>query len=326
MKRKSSFWYDKRVLVTGATGMVGSGLTESLIQKGAELTILKRDFVPKSELINSKVINKVNIVRGNLEDYMLIKRALNEYEIELVFHLGAQTIVPLANRSPISTFESNIKGTWNVLEAVRNSNWVDGIVIASSDKAYGSQEKLPYNEDAPLKGQYMYDVTKSCADLISQAYYNTYKLPIGIARCGNIYGPGDLNFSRLIPGTIKSLILNQRPIIRSDGNFIRDYIFLEDILDAYIILAQNLNKKQIQGQAFNFSTKNKMKVIEIVQLITNLMNSKLKPIILNEAKGEIKDQYLNSEKASKLLKWSAKHNLKEGIKKTIPWYQRLFKR
>ena len=317
----------KNVFVTGASGIVGYWLTDYLHSIGAEVTIYMRDFVPKSSLIKSNIFSSVNVVTGQLEDYLNIKRALNEYETEIVFHLGAQTIVETANRSPLGTFNSNIVGTWNVIEACRNSKLVNGIVVASSDKAYGSSKKLPYTEDMPLAGEYPYDVSKSCSDLIAQSYAHTYSMPIAIARCGNTYGGNDLNFNRIVPGTIKSLLHNQQPVIRSDGTFKRDYIYVKDVVSSYIALAENLHRKEIQGQSFNFGNDKPVKVIEIVKLIQSLMKKEsIKPSILNKAKGEIKEQYLNSKKARRLLNWSPRYTLGNGLKETIEWYRNFFKK
>jgi CDP-glucose 4,6-dehydratase len=225
----------------------------------------------------------------------------------------------------LSTFESNIKGTWNVLEAARNSKLLKRIVVASSDKAYGSHKDLPYKETAILRGMHPYDASKSCADILSQMYFETYGLPVGITRCGNFYGGGDLNFNRLIPGTIKSILHNSAPVIRSDGTFKRDYIYILDAVDAYLTLGHALDRKDVQGEAFNFSTNNPMSVIEVVNLIIKMMGSKLEPRILNEAKAEIKDQYLNSTKAKEVLGWKAKYVIEPGLKETIKWYKEFFK-
>jgi CDP-glucose 4,6-dehydratase len=237
--------------------------------------------------------------------------------------LGAQTIVTTANRSPISTFKSNIEGTWNVLEACRNSKLVERIVIASTDKAYGTQKQLPYTEEAPLQGEHPYDVSKSCADLIARSYFLTYGLPVAVTRCGNLYGAGDVNFNRLIPGTIKSILLGKRPVIRSDGTFIRDYIYLQDAIDGYLLLMKKLNQNNVRGEAFNFSTEKKLRVIDVVNKIIDIMESKLNPRILNQASGEIREQYLSSKKAKRILGWEAKYNLEKGIKATIPWYKKI---
>jgi CDP-glucose 4,6-dehydratase len=319
-----NFWQDRNVLVTGATGLLGSWVTQRLVANEANVTILCRDRVPKSKLIEDHSIDRVNVVYGGLENYFLLLRALNEYEVETVFHLGAQTIVTTAYRNPISTFESNIKGTWNILEACRNVNSVQRVVVASTDKAYGSQKNLPYTEESQLNGEYPYDVSKSCADMIARAYNKTYGLPVAVTRCGNLYGAGDLNFDRLIPGTIKSILLHQEPTIRSDGTYIRDYLYLKDVVDAYFTLAEKLTNSDVKGEAFNLSTKNKMTVIEVVNLIIRLMRSKLKPKILNKVKGEIRDQYLSSEKAERVLGWKAHYTLEQGLRETIPWYRNLF--
>ncbi len=317
---KKGFWLERSVLVTGASGFLGSWVSETLCSKGANTTVLIRDDVPASRLFETGAHRLVNAVRGEVEDYSVIERTMNEYEIDTVFHLGAQTIVGAANRSPLGTFKANITGTWNVMEAARNSKLVKRVVFASSDKAYGDQEKLPYAEDSPLQGRHPYDVSKSCADIITQSYFHTYGLPACIARCGNLYGPGDLNFNRIIPGTIQSIALGERPVIRSDGTYVRDYLYVKDAVDAYLALAESMGRKEILGQAFNFSTLNKITVLELVEKILKQMKSGLAPVILNEAKGEIKNQYLSSEKARKLLSWEAKYPIEKGLQETVPWY------
>ena len=322
---KNQFWRDRKVFVTGCTGLLGSWLTKTLVEKGAEVTGLIRDLVPKSNLNWTGFNEKINIVRGELEDYFTLERALNEYEIDTVFHLGAQTIVNIANRNPLSTFESNIKGTWNLLEACRQTSTISRVVVASSDKAYGAHEDLPYNETFPLVGCHPYDVSKSCADLIAVAYHKTYNLPVCVTRCGNFYGGGDLNFNRIVPGTIRSVIRNERPTIRSDGTFIRDYIFVLDAVEAYLLLAEKMDDKGIHGEAFNFSNEIQMTVLEITQKILTLMNREdLQPKILNVAKGEIKHQYLSAQKARGILGWKPRYTLEEGLKETIKWYQEFF--
>ena len=307
-----TYWKERNVIVTGATGLVGSWLLPKLIECGANVTILMRDQI-------SNPIG-VNIVRGSIEDYFLIERALNEYGIDTVFHLGAQTIVGTANRSPLSTFKSNIEGTWNVLEACRKINTVTTVVVASSDKAYGNGETLPYTEDMRLEGHHPYDVSKSCADLICQSYFDTYNLPVIITRCGNIYGGGDLNWSRIIPGTIKSVTMNKVPVIRSDGKFIRDYIYVEDIVSAYMILAES----KLYGEAFNFSNNDPKTVSEVVSTILKKMNNNMKPIVLGHVRNEIRNQYLSSKKAYAWLNWKSQYSFEDGIEKTIKWYENYF--
>lgn len=321
---KNNFWKDKNIFVTGATGFLGSWLLESLAeQKANRLVGLVRDWVPESNTFVLGLKKRVNFVFGSLEDYHLLERTLNEYEIDIIFHLGAQTIVKIANTNPLSTFESNIKGTWNVLEAVRRTPSVKAVIVASSDKAYGYQEKLPYSEADSLKGIHPYDVSKSCADLISQAYHKTYSIPVCITRCGNFFGGGDLNFNRLIPGTIKSILNNERPIIRSDGKFIRDYIYIKDAVCAYLLLAQRMMKKDIHGEAFNFSNEIRMSALQIVKLILELMGrDDLTPKILNEVKYEIKEQYLSSKKSRKALGWQSQYTLEQGLRETIGWYKK----
>lgn len=284
-----------------------------------------RDWVPQSEAVHSGLIEKLKVVRGDICDQELLERILGEYEIETVFHLAAQTIVSIANRNPISTFKANIGGTWMLLEACRRSPKIKSIVVASSDKAYGDQKKLPYDETTPLQGRHPYDVSKSCADLITQSYYSTYAMPLAITRCGNFYGGGDLNWNRIVPGTIRSIFRGQRPVIRSNGKFVRDYFYIEDGAVAYALLAEKVaDNPKLHGQAFNFSNETPVSVLEIVERISRLMHSGLKPIIRNEATNEIREQYLSSAKARRLLAWKPLVTLDEGLKRTIEWYKNLF--
>jgi CDP-glucose 4,6-dehydratase len=250
----SDFWAHRPTLIAGATGLVGSWLVRELLGAGADLVCIVRDWVPNSELVRGRLIDRVNAVRGDVRDRALLERALSEYEVKSVIHLAAQTIVTIANRSPMSTFGTNIEGTWALLEACRRSPAVEQVVIASSDKAYGAQDILPYEENTPLRGRHPYDVSKACADLIAQSYAQTYALPVVITRCGNFYGGRDLNWSRIVPGTIRSILRGQRPVIRSDGRFVRDYFYVEDGAAAYRLLAERLaTDSSLAGEAFNFS-------------------------------------------------------------------------
>jgi len=324
METAHNFWRDRPVLVTGATGLVGGCLTRRLIDAGADVVCLVRDWVPQQELIRSNLIEKITVVRGDLRDRDLLERALGEYEIDTVMHLAAQAIVCVANRNPISTFESNIQGIWNMLEACRHSPTVRSVVVASSDKAYGDQEILPYNEDTPLRGQHPYDVSKSCADLIAHAYANTYDLPAAVTRCGNFFGGGDLNWNRIVPGTIRAVLRGERPVIRSDGHFVRDYFYVEDGAAAYMLLAEQLSSRpELRGQAFNFSYESQVTVLCLVKEILRAMQSSLEPQVLNEASHEIRRQYLSAERARSVLGWQPIFTLAEGLARTIPWYREL---
>ena len=317
-----AFWLDRPTFVTGGTGLVGNWLVRRLLEAGADVICLVRDWVPQSELVRGGLIEKVKVVRGDVRDREVLERALGEYEINTVIHLAAQTIVTIANRNPISTFETNIAGTWNLLEACRRSPRVKQIVMASSDKAYGDQEVLPYNEDTPLQGQHPYDVSKSAADLIAHTYAKSYDLPVAITRCGNFYGGGDLNWNRIIPGTIRSILRGQAPLIRSDGEYIRDYFYVEDGAAAYMLLAEQLAERQeLKGQAFNFSNEIQVKVSQIVQKILVLMDSTLEADIRNEATNEIRHQYLSAERARRELNWHPLFTLESGLTKTIDWYR-----
>jgi len=318
----SSIWRDRPTLVTGATGLLGSWLSRRLVEQGAEVVCLVRDWVPQSEAVRSGTLDHVEVVRGDVCDRELVERLLGEYEIDTVFHLAAQTIVGIANRNPVSTFETNVRGTWNVLEACRRSPAVKAIVLASSDKAYGDQQVLPYSENTPLAGRHPYDVSKSCADLIAQTYGVTYGLPVAITRCGNFFGGGDLNWNRIVPGTIRSVIRGERPVIRSDGEFVRDYFYVEDGAAAYMLLAERLaGDPSLRGMAFNFSNEIQITVLELVMHILREMRSELVPDIRKEASNEIRRQYLNAARARAMLGWSPLFTLDEGLSRTIAWYR-----
>lgn len=316
-------WRERRVFLTGATGLVGSWLVQELLELGAFVVALVRDADPQSELFRSGNINRIAVVSGDLNDFWAVERAISEHETDTVLHIGAQPIVGVAHRFPLQTFDSNVRGTYNLLEACRiHRALVKRVVVASSDKAYGEQPVLPYTEDMPLQGQHPYEVSKSCADLIAQSYAHTYGLPVGIARCGNIYGGGDLNWSRIVPGTIRSLLRDERPIIRSDGKFVRDYIYVKDVARAYLRVAEGLDDPQLYGEGFNFSPESRINVLELVELIARLMKrTDLPADIQNTAQGEIRDQYLSAEKATRVLSWKPTFTLEAGMKETIAWYR-----
>ena len=326
MAMTQNFWRDRSVFVTGATGLLGGWLTRHLLAQGASVTALVRDSVPQSEFERCKMREQVNVVRGDLSKPQLLERVLGEYEVETVFHLAAQTIVGIANRNPISTFESNVRGTWNLLEACRRSPKIRAVVMASSDKAYGDQTVLPYTEDMPLLGRHPYDVSKSCADMIAQSYATTFNVPVAITRCGNFYGGGDLNWNRVVPGTIRSILRNERPIIRSDGKYIRDYFYIEDGAAAYMLLAERLTSdKKLIGAAFNFSNELQITVLDLVNTILQRMGSTLQPDVRSEARHEILHQYLSAERARKELKWHPQFTLDQGLERTIAWYKEVLK-
>jgi len=323
----NSFWLDRPVLVTGATGFLGGWLIKRLLSAGAAPVCPVRDWVPASQLLGSDMRERVNIARGDITDQLFLERCLGEYEVKTVFHLAAQSIVPIANRNPLSTFESNIRGTWSLLEACRRSPEVEQVVVASSDKAYGEQETLPYHEELPLAGQFPYDVSKSCADLLARSYYRTYGLPVVITRCGNFFGGGDLNWNRIIPGTIRSVLRGNRPLIRSDGSYIRDYFYIEDGAAAYMLLAEKLaGKPELAGEAFNFSNQVQLTVLGLVQKILEVMQSDLVPDVRGEADHEIIHQYLSAAKARRLLGWAPLFSLEEALGRTVDWYREYLNR
>ena len=319
------FWRGRPVLVTGATGMIGSWLVKELLARSAHVVALVLDADTQCEFLRSGDIHRVSVVNGDLADFATLERAINLHEVDTVIHLGAQTIVGAAHRFPLATFDANIRGTYNLLEACRlHRGLVERIVLASSDKAYGEQAVLPYTEDMPLAGRHPYEVSKSCTDLLGQAYHHTYDLPVAITRCGNVYGGGDLNWSRLVPGTIRSFLQRQRPIIRSDGTFLRDYVYVKDAVRAYLALAEHLDDPRVRGQAFNFSAESPISVLVMVAVIQSLMECEdLPPDVQNTASGEIPNQYLSAKRARDVLGWTATFSLTSGLRETIEWYRRL---
>lgn len=321
-----NYFKNKKIFVTGASGFIGSHLVKSLLKQQAEIICLVRDFVPNSMFFTKELDKKVIIVKADLEDYFSIERTINEYQPESIIHLGAQTIVGTANCSPIGTFNSNIKGTWNLLEAARvHDKFIKSIVIASSDKAYGEQEKLPYTEESPLNATNPYDASKACTDILARSYAVTYSIPLSISRCGNFFGGGDLNFSRLVPGTIKSAIFNESPVLRSDGLYIRDYIYVLDAVNAYEVLAKQTEEKKFKGEAFNFSNEVQLTALDFTNKILEKMNKKnLKPIIKNQASGEIKAQHLSAKKARETLGWKSEWGIDKALDETIKWYKEYF--
>ena len=316
-------WRDRRALVTGATGIVGSWLVKELLALGADVVALVRDADPQSELLRSGDIARTTVVSGALEDVRTVMRAVDEHEVDTIFHLGAQTLVGVAHRDPLSTWESNVRGTYHVLEAARaRGEVVRAVVLASSDKAYGEADVLPYTERTPLAGRHPYEVSKVCAELLAGSYRHTYGVPVGVARCGNVYGGGDLNWSRLVPGTIRSLLRGQRPVVRSDGTFVRDYLYVKDAARSYVRLAEALDDERLHGEAFNFSTESPMRVDEMVARIGRLMgDGAVEPEVLDAAVGEIRDQHLDSSKAHTLLRWRPAYGLDAGLAETIDWYR-----
>jgi CDP-glucose 4,6-dehydratase len=316
-------WRARRVLVTGATGIVGSWVVKALVAEGAHTIGLIRDADPQSELYRSGDSERITVVSGCLEDFNTLERAISDHDVDSVIHLGAQAIVGVGQRSPLRTFESNIRGTYNLLEACRiHAGLVRRIVVASSDKAYGAQPNLPYTEDMPLDGRFPYEVSKSCADLIARAYHETYGLPVAIARCGNVYGGGDLNWSRIVPETVRALHRRERPVIRSDGTYVRDYIYVEDVARAYLCLADQAARADVGGQGFNFSTESPLTVLEVVAAVRRVMDCEdIEPIIEATAVGEIRSQYLSAAREHTVLGWRPSFALDEGLRATVDWYR-----
>ena len=316
-----NFWENKNVFVTGADGFIGGWVAKTLVERGAKVTTIIRDDKIKDSLDLHEIREKVNIIKGDIVDYELMQRVMNEYSIQYVFHLAAQPLVEIATRSPLSTFESNIKGTWSILESARLTKTIEGVIVASSDKAYGDQEKLPYSEDQPLLGIYPYDASKVCADILTRSYFKSFGLPIVVTRNANTYGGGDLNFGRIIPGAVISSLQGKELIIRSDGTPERDYLYVKDAVESYLLLAENIKNKDVNGEAFNTGSGIPLSVIEVFKTIVKLTERGIEPKILGEAKNEIDGQYLSVEKIEKTLGWKAKYTLEEGLKETIDWYR-----
>jgi len=318
----SEFWQGRTTFITGAHGLLGQWLTQRLLREGADIVCLVRDQQPPMESHRTPY----KVVQGDVRDYDLLERVLNEHEVNTVFHLAAQSIVPRANAEPAPTFNTNVGGTWAVLEACRRNTPVQQIIVASSDKAYGQHDTVPYHEEMPLQGRHPYEVSKACADLLAQAYAHTYNLPVAITRCGNFYGGGDLNWNRIVPGTIRSVLRGERPVIRSDGQYTRDYLYVDDGAAAYLLLAEQMGSTaSLGGQAFNFSNEAPVTVLEMVERILKLMDSSLRPEIRNEASGEIRSQYLSAAKARRQLGWKPEYSLDEGLQRTIEWYTKFWK-
>lgn len=317
------FWESRGVFVTGGTGLIGSWVVKRLLEAGARVVLLVKDAPPTSELVRSGDIGRCTVVYGRLEDYAAIAEAINVYETEAVLHLGAQTLVGAAHRDPLGTLETNVRGTYHVLEACRALRRIVGrVVVASSDKAYGDKDVLPYTEEMSLDARNTYDVSKSCTDLVSQAYARTYSLPVAVTRFGNVYGGGDLNLSRIVPGTIRALHHGERPVIRSDGTLTRDYLYVEDVAAGYLRLAEALDDPALHGQAFNFSGDTHLSVLDMVARIRALMGcGHLEPLIRNTAEAEIRHQSLSAAKAHRLLGWKTEIGLDEGLARTIAWYR-----
>ena len=319
-----AFWKGKSVFVTGADGFVGSWVAKQLVDESADVTILVRDLKPEMGFDFHGLRGKVNIVQGDLVDLQAQQRAMNEYGVDTVFHIAAQAIVGIANKSPLSTFESNIKGTWNIMEAAKMEG-VKRVVVASSDKAYGVQKQLPYTEESPLHGLYPYDASKAAADIIARSYAVTYGMNVAVTRNANTYGGGDMNFSRIIPDAMKHILQGKAFEIRSDGKAERDYMYVKDAAAAYLLLAENLHRKEVQGQAFNFGTERPLSVVELFNKIAIACGKpKAEFKVLGTARNEIDRQYLASAKAKKVIGWQPKYSLEEGLKETVLWYRNYF--
>lgn len=311
------------MLITGFEGFLGSALTKRLILAGANIIGLdiKKRREGKTALTNDDY-NMIRVIKGSVTDYRLLQNILKKSDTDIIFHFAAEAIVEECLRKPAGSFLTNIQGTWNILEAARLSRKKIIVIVASSDKAYGSQKKLPYKETSALSGRHPYDVSKSCADLISCAYFKTYNLPVCVVRCGNIYGPGDFHFSRIVPDTMMNVLENKVLLIRSDGKFTRDYIYIDDAVNGYILLAEKMKKQKLYGEAFNLSNESPVSVLQLVKTISKIAGKKLKYKILNRADYEIKHQYLCAKKVKSAIGWKAERTLESGLKETFEWYRK----
>jgi CDP-glucose 4,6-dehydratase len=319
-------WPGRSVLVTGATGFLGSHLVNALLARDARVVVLRRDRRPATS-VSRGWLERVAIVEGDVRDTGLVARALEEHDVQTVFHLAAQTQVGVARRLPSATFESNIQGTWSVLEAARQSPRVEQILLASSDKAYGPQPQLPYDESMPLLAQEPYDVSKACAEFVARTYFASYGTPVAVTRCANFYGPGDRNWRRIVPGTLRSILTGERPIIRSDGTLVRDYLYVKDGVSAYLALAEAMwERPELAGQTFNFSAEVVMTVSEMVERIQEQAGTSYEPVVLDDAPGEIPEQHLSARRAREAFGWSPSYSLDEGLAETIAYYRELFER
>ena len=320
------FWRNKKVLITGFEGFLGSNLTKTMISSGAKVFGLDIKVGRKDTILTKADYSKITVIKGSVANYELVKKIILSNNIDTIFHLAAEALVGKGYLYPRKAFLSNICGTWNILDAARILGKVESVIVASSDKAYGSHAKLPYKEDYPLIANHPYDVSKSCADLLAYTYAHTYNLPVAVTRCGNIYGPGDFNFSRLIPDSMRCLYFDRKLSIRSDGKFVRDYVYVDDIVDGYIRIAEVLRKYDLSGEAFNLSDEKPITVLKLIDKINKIgiSDKKLSYKILNKAKYEIKKQYLSSEKARRILGWKPSNSLEGGLKKTAGWYFNYF--
>lgn len=316
-----NFWHNKRVLITGHEGFLGSNLARRLCASGAK--IFGVDLVKERPV---SVLNgwrgKFVALQGDIADFSFVRKTVNKHRPNVIFHLAAETIVGEAKKAPLATFKSNIEGTWNIMEACRDKKFIQAVIAASSDKAYGTSRNLPYKEDSTLEGRHPYDASKTCADIIARAYYFSYNLPVCVARCGNIYGPGDFHFSRLIPDAVRSLLEGRELVIRSDGKYIRDYIYVDDAVEGYLLLAERARKQKLWGEAFNFGNQRPLSVLEAIEALQDVYGSRFKKLrFLNKAGDEIREQFLSCGKARRILGWHPRYSLAEGLKATFVWYR-----
>jgi len=310
----------KKILVTGGAGFIGSHLVERLASLKAEVSVVDVRIDPKSYFAKNQLGEKCKFNFVDIRDKKALQGFFTKNKIDYIFHLAAEPIVEQAYDNPYLAFETNVMGTINILDEVRKSKKIKGIIAASSDKAYGKLSKNKYTEADPLRGDHPYDASKSCMDLVCQTYYETYGTPIVITRFGNVYGEGDINLSRIIPGISEAIIKNATLRLRSDGTHTRDYLYVKDVVDGYIFLLKNFNK--CEGEAFNFSSKDALSVLALIKMTEKILKTRISYKVLNAAKNEIPYQHLDDSKIRK-LGWRNNYSLALTLSKTIKWYKNI---
>jgi len=315
-------WREVRALVTGGAGFIGSHIARALVKRGAEVFVLDRKFGPSSSFSLMGLEGRVTRIEGDVRDKDAVLEVLASCSITHVFHLAALAVVGEAARAPSVAFDVNVRGTWAVLEAARAYGGCEAILVASSDKAYGEQPRLPYTEDMPLLGSDPYSASKACADIVARSYGLTYDLPVVVVRASNAYGEGDVNMSRIVPSVVVPALRGKRPVLRSDGTLLRDYIYVGDLAEAYLALAERAKEEGVRGEAFNVGSGRPLSVLELTRAILRAVGREdLKPVILGEARGEISRQFVDISRIKERTGWEPKTSLEEGLRRTVEWYR-----
>lgn len=327
---KRSGWKESRVFITGVDGFVGSHLAKRFLSLGASVGGVLHKPVQEGEsgLLVWGIADRVKTYIGDIANERFVEYALNDFNPHWIFHLAAQSIVTKAQRSPFLTYETNIKGTYSLLCSASILKELQGIILASSDKAYGESSELPYTEKTPLRGGSIYDTSKACGDLIASSAAKSFDLQLCITRCANIYGPGDLHFSRIVPDTVKAVVKGEHPVIRGSGLHERDFIYVDDAIAAYVFLAEYMQKNKVRGEGFNIGNEKSFRIADLVQMILDIGDSEGKKVIIlgKETPAEITKQSMDATKARTYLGWNPQVPLAEGLKRTIDWYRGYFAR